>query len=184
MGLPSAQPVHRDIAQSIAAPLDERAMASLTCDVAFFSDDSTPAEAIVARYIEQLSDPRAVSLVWRIFDCLRGEYDAGAIVPHAACVLMHIRQAMSDGCELDETQVSLLQSFFERVNGVMFQQQTLAWLADSPFKVHIYGAGWESNSFSPASRAGRSIRPARGWRSTGRVGSTLPRWLMVRSMRA
>src|SRR4051812_901482 len=114
MGLPSAQPVHRDIAQSIAAPLDERAMASLACDVAFISDDSTPAETIVAQHIERLGDSRAASLIWRIFDRLRCEYDAGGIVPHSACLQMHI-QAMSDGAELDKTQVAALVNFFDRV---------------------------------------------------------------------
>jgi len=60
---------------------------------------------------------------------------------------MLIRQTMTGDFGIDERQFQALASFFERVNGVMFQQQTLAWLAESQFKVHIYGNGWDANSF-------------------------------------
>ncbi len=150
MGLP-VQPVHRDVAQTGAAAIDDRALASLACDVSFVSDESAPPETIVAAHLQQLAEqqianPRTVTLYWTIFDRLRTVYDSGSIIAHPAAVMMHIRQAMSGGIDFDETHTPALLNFFDRINRVMFQHQTIAWFSESQFKLHLYGAGWESNN--------------------------------------
>ena len=142
MGFLTSLPVHRDLDQSTLAPIDERTLASLACDVSFTSDDSTPADALVAREIERIGDLGQANVYWSIFDRLRTVYDAGQTIAHPAGVATRIRQAVGDDARFPE-----LLSFFDRVNGVMFQHQTLAWLVESQFKVHLYGAGWENNSF-------------------------------------
>src|SRR5436305_7385208 len=101
MGLPSAQPVRRDVAQSAAGALDPRTMGSLTCDIAFVSDDSMPAEAIVSHYAERVSDPPIASLIWNVFNLLRASYQNGSIVGHTACVSVLIQQALDGSTPLD-----------------------------------------------------------------------------------
>lgn len=146
MGLPAAQPVHRDVHLSSAGTLDERFVASLACDVSFISDESVAPETLVAQQAGAARDPRHATLLWSIFDRLRREYDAGRLVAHPACVQMHIQQAMSGTIDFDDTDTPALLSFFDRINRVLFEHQTLAWLAESQFKLHLYGLGWESNS--------------------------------------
>jgi hypothetical protein len=36
--------------------------------------------------------------------------------------------------------------FFDRINRVLFQHQTLGWLMHCDLKIRVYGAGWEQNA--------------------------------------
>ena len=136
-------PVYRDAAHVSA---HSAAHTSLSCDVSFVSDDSTPPHVLVARQIERMADAPAAGLFWNIFDRMRADYDAGGFLPHSAHVGNRIRQAMATtSIELSAEQFERVAKFFDRVNETMFLQQTLAWLAGAEFKLHLYGRGWENH---------------------------------------
>jgi hypothetical protein len=131
-----------------ANDLDEAALAAFGCDVSFVSDDSTPPEDLVSRAVEQASSHELKHLLWETFDRLRADYRADGAVLHPAGVATKIRRACSAlGFDVAAEQRSALLRFFSDVNQVLFQHQTLAWLADDDanLKVQLYGRGWEQH---------------------------------------
>ncbi len=130
-----------------ANDLDEAALAAFGCDVSFVSDDSTPPEDLVSRAVEQASSHELKHLLWETFDRLRADYRADGAVLHPAGVATKIRRACSAlGFDVAAEQRSALLRFFSDVNQVLFQHQTLAWLADDAnLKLHLYGPGWEQH---------------------------------------
>lgn len=145
-------PVYRDAANAGSIPVS--ALASLSCDVAFISDHTTPPHVIVAREIDRLQDPQLSTLYWNTFDRMRGDYEAGGFLPHSAWIANRVRHAMAaTSIEISPTKFAAALAFFDDVNQAMFEHQTLAWLAGSEFKLHLYGAGWENHpTFSPYAR--------------------------------
>ncbi|HYO08739.1 MAG TPA: hypothetical protein VER17_07175 [Tepidisphaeraceae bacterium] len=143
---PSTVPIYRDY--TATAAMTGIVPAGLACDVSFIGDDSAAPEALVARQIERLKSPRAAALMWDIFDRLRAEYDGGAFVPHPSWVLTRIRHALSAaGLELPAQQTEALFRFFDQVNVVLFQHQTLSWVAEAQLKLNLFGAGWEQHPY-------------------------------------
>jgi hypothetical protein len=143
----AAQPVYRHIADASSAPIDPSTLARLTCDISFVSDDSTPPETLVAREAERLQRFVSPAVMWDIFERMRGEYASGAILPHSSIVTRRIRQArLSAGVELQNDQLQPLVNFFDHLNRVMFQHQTIAWLAGGDFRLHLYGRGWNEHA--------------------------------------
>ena len=135
--------------------MGESALAAFGCDVALISDDGQPADAQVAAAVQRTAEPGVKHLLWETFARLRGEYENGGMVSHPARVLAIVRQcAAAGGMELSATQVLPLAQFFDHINRALFQQQTIAWLADSgEFKIRLYGAGWnEHPTFAALSR--------------------------------
>src|SRR5687767_5636582 len=123
--LSSAQPVYRDIDQASHAALDPQALTSLACDVSFVSDDSTPPEALVARQVERLKNPKFVALWWDIFARLRNDQ----VIPHRARVMGHVQAALNAASiNVDANWLDAIGGFFDHINQVMFQHQTLDWL--------------------------------------------------------
>src|SRR5438105_12262098 len=94
------------------------------CDVCFAGDDSLPPDMLVARQIEQTPDLAGV--MWNIFERLRAEYDRGSLLPHPACVAILVRNAQPP-----REQTEALIAFFDHLNRILFQHQTLTWLADA-----------------------------------------------------
>ena len=130
-----------------ASRVDEAALAAFGCDVSFVSDDSTPAEELVSRAAEALASPDLKHLLWEVFERCRADYRAGSTINHPAAVATRVRQACATlGGRVEPTpqQHAALVGFFTDVNRVLFQHETLAWLAgDANFKLHLYGRGWE-----------------------------------------
>ena len=116
-----------------------RELSALACDVCFAGDDSLPPDVLVARQIEQTPDLAGV--MWNIFDRLRGEYDSGSLVSHPSAVANMIRHAI----DLPREQTESLIAFFDHLNRILFQHQTLAWLADADLQLHLYGDGWSEH---------------------------------------
>jgi hypothetical protein len=132
-----AQPVYRDFAD--AGSIGQR---SLACDLSFVSDDSTPPHTLVARQVERLKNPNFAAVWWDVFDRLRRD----EVVAHRARVMWHVHSALEAAAlKLDQNWIDAIGRFFDQVNQVMFQHQTLDWLAEAQFKLHIYGVGWESH---------------------------------------
>ena len=168
----SGNPIHRDVAQSAAADLD--APGSLACDVSFISGDSTPAPTLLERECERQTIPQAASLLRTIYENLRGVYDGGSFISHPACLRPIISAAIeSSGITIDPGEFESLVAFFDHVSGVMFQHQTLAWLNDCDFQIHLYGTrlAGSSDARPLRPRPDRIGRDARG-RFTAPAGST------------
>ena len=127
------------------ARLDEAALAAFGCDVSFISDDSTPAEELVTRAAEAAKSHDLKHLLWEVFERCRADYAANSSIFHPAAIATRVRQACASlGVEPTAEQHASLLDFFGDVNKVVFQHQTLAWLAhDANFKLHLYGLGWE-----------------------------------------
>ena len=142
-----AKPQYKESDTSVTdvARLDEAALAAFGCDVSFISDDSTPAEELVARAAETAQTHDLKHLLWEMFERCRADYGANSSIFHPAAVATRVRQAcatldVKPGAE----QHAALLGFFGDVNQVLFQHQTLAWLADDAnLKLHLYGGGWE-----------------------------------------
>jgi hypothetical protein len=150
MGL-IARPVYR----SASAPaVDESALAAFGCDVSFVSDEGIPAETLITTAVEQATSPEMRHLMWDVFARVRGEYDAGGMICHPSRLLALIHEsALNLGTELSAIAARPMLGLFDRINRVLFEQQTLGWLAESELKVRIYGNGWEHNpSFARLSR--------------------------------
>jgi hypothetical protein len=154
---PQYQEVHnrRPVAPVRQPRIDEAALAAYGCDVSFTSDDSTPADELVARAVER-AEPDLKHLIWNVFDRVRADYDRGEAIFHPAGLAARIdRAAAAMGVTLSAEQARTLLAFFNDVNHVLFQHQALSWLAsDANFKLHLYGRGWE--------RHPRLARHARG----------------------
>src|SRR5688500_14243375 len=132
----TAQPVYRNAGTPAPARLDPQAITSLACDVSLISEHSTPPDALIARQVERLKNPRFTSLWWDIFGRLR----ADDIVPHRARVMAHVQAALKDAnVKIDRNWFDALVRFFAHVHEAMFEHQTLDWLAESQFKLHLYG---------------------------------------------
>ena len=129
------------------APLDEADLAAFGCDVSFVSDDSTPPETLLSRAAERAASHDVKHLLWEIFDRLRADYQGDRPLFHPAAVAVRVRQAAAGlGLQLGADAHATLVGFFDDVNRVLFQHQTLSWLAgDANFKVHLYGSGWEQH---------------------------------------
>jgi hypothetical protein len=139
-----AKPTYSQVIEAI----DESALAAFGCDVSFISDDSTAAEELVTRTAEQAASHDRKHLLWEIFDRIRGDYRANSPILHPAAVVTRIRQACATLGAAVPTgdQHATLLNFFNGVNEVLFQHQTLSWLAnDANFKLHLYGRGWEQH---------------------------------------
>jgi len=152
------KPVLRDALQtpasapaSVAAPeaLDETALAAFACDVAFVSDESLSADALVADAAEQLPEPDLRPVLLSAYERIRGIYETGeqgGMIAHPSRLRAIVRQAATPhGIDPFAHSLQLLLPFFDRVNRILFQQQTLAWLQGSDLKVHVYGHGWENH---------------------------------------
>lgn len=143
---------HQEVSRTppVAPPhprLDEAALAAFGCDVSFVSDDSTPPEEIVTRAAERAASHDIKHLLWDIFERLRAEYQADAPLFHPAAVAARVRQAAATfGLSLNAEHRAAFQRFFDDVNQILFQHQTLAWLLNGDnFKVQLYGKGWEAH---------------------------------------
>jgi hypothetical protein len=130
---------------SNVARLDEAALAAFGCDVSFISDDSTPAEERVTRAAEAARSHDLKHLLWEIFERCRADYGANSPIVHPAAVATRVRQACGAlGIAPSAEQHAALLGFAGDVNKVLFQHETLGWLAnDANFKLHLYGRGWE-----------------------------------------
>ena len=144
---PQYQGGHNVAAATDVARLDEAALAAFGCDVSFISDDSTPAEDLVARAAEAAPSHDLKHLLWEIFERCRADYRAGSPIQHTAAVATRIRQAYATlGVQPTPQQHAELLGFFVEVNRVLFQHETLGWLThDANFKLHLYGRGWEKH---------------------------------------
>lgn len=136
-----AKPTYSQVIETI----DESALAAFGCDLSYISDDSTAAEELLTRAVEQAASQDLKHLLWEIFDRIRGDYRANSPILHPAAVVTRIRQACSMlGFQPAADQHAALVRFFNGVNEVLFQHQTLSWLAgDANVKLHVYGRGWE-----------------------------------------
>src|SRR5688500_10687678 len=138
--LSSAQPVYRDITDATA--LDPHALAPLACDVSVVSDESTAAEALVARHVERLKNPTFTALWWDIFERLR----ADAVIAHRARVVWHVQAALQDkSIQVGANWFDAIARFFAHINQIMFQHQASDWVAESQCKLHLYGRGWDAH---------------------------------------
>jgi hypothetical protein len=134
--------------QVIESTIDESALAAFGCDVSLISDDSTAAEELVTRAAGQAGSHDLKHLLWEIFDRIRGDYRADSPIFHPAGVATRIRQACGTlGVAVPTAQRhATLLKLFNGVNEVLFQHQTLSWLAgDANVKLHLYGCGWEGH---------------------------------------
>jgi hypothetical protein len=136
---------------SSATPLDEAALAAYGCDVAFVSDESTPANLLFADALECVPDPDLAPVLSTTYERIRAVYDngeAGGMISHPSRIRAIVRAA-AQAHHIDPAALSLLPllPFFERINRVLFQHQTLAWLAGGggDLQVRIYGSGWEQH---------------------------------------
>ena len=143
----AAQPVYRHVVDAASLPTDPSTLGRLTCDVSFVSDDSSPPETLVAREAERVQRTVPPAVMWDVFQRMRGEYATGGILPHSSFVTTRVRQALvAAAVELPDDQLPPLIDFFDHLNRVMFQHQTIAWLAGGDFRLHLYGRGWEEHS--------------------------------------
>ena len=128
-------------------PLDEAALAAYGCDVSFFSDESTPANLLFADALECVPEPRLAPVLSGAYEYIRAIYergDAGGMVSHPSRIAAIVRSAaQSNGIDPASHALQLLLPFFDRINRVMFQHQTLSWLLGADLQVRIYGQGWE-----------------------------------------
>jgi hypothetical protein len=133
---------------SPVTPVDEAALATYGCDVALVSDESTPANLLFAEALECVPDPALGPVLSSAYERIRVIYDhgeAGGMVSHPSRLRAIVRTA-AEAHDIDPAALSLLPllPFFERINRVLFQHQTLAWLADgNGLQLRIYGSGWE-----------------------------------------
>jgi hypothetical protein len=131
---------------AVDADVDEAALAAYGCDVAFTSDESTPADVLVSDAAERVDDPQFKQLLCPTYERLRATYEAGAMISHPSRLLAVVREsARSNSIQLNADLLTPLLPFVDRVNRVLFQHQTLTWLTGGDLKVRLYGAGWESH---------------------------------------
>jgi hypothetical protein len=135
-----------DAAPRASGAVDASALAAFGADVSLISDDGLPAEAVLAAEMERAATPESRRLLADIFERLHAIYVAGEMIPHPAIVLQLIRRsALACSIELSAQESGGLVAFFDHLNRILFQQQTLAWLIACEMKVRIYGAGWDQN---------------------------------------
>jgi hypothetical protein len=150
-------------AASPPAAIDEAALAAYGCDVAFVSDESTPANLLFAEALECVPDPALAPVLSAAYDTVRAVYDndaaatgtgRGTIIAHPARLRAIVRAAAkSNGVDPASHSLLLLLPFFDRINRVLFQHQTLAWLLGGDFQVRLYGRGWQNHpQFAPWAR--------------------------------
>jgi hypothetical protein len=154
MGLP-AKPIQRELAAGQGAgrrrpepALDEGELAAFACDLALISDQSTPAEALIAAAAEHANDASIAQVLWHTFERLRQVYHSGGIVAHPARVRALLRKAtVSCGVDPAGQPLGPLLALFDRVNRALFLHQTLDWLSGSDLnlKIRLYGTGWEQH---------------------------------------
>ena len=139
MGL-IARPAHPN---APGAAVDESTLAAFGADVSLISDDGLPAEMLLPPELERArADHRP--LLTKTFEHLRAVYQAGEMVPHPASVLMLLgRSAAECSMTLSADEARPMLGFFDHVNRVLFQHQTLSWLAACEMKIRVYGLGWE-----------------------------------------
>jgi hypothetical protein len=124
--------------------LDETALAPLRCDLAFISDDNAPAQALVDGERERIDCSATRRLVGEVSDRLTSEYQGGGFLAHPAQLVYRIRHAAAAcGIGPGELRLAPLLQLFDRINRALFREQTLGWLVDCDFKVHLYGEGWD-----------------------------------------
>src|SRR5829696_7620122 len=147
----------------------ESALREFGCDVAFISDDSTPAETLVADEIARCQQsPPAQRLLTETFDRLRLVYDLGDVIRCPAQLQTIIaRSAAASEFALSGEQADALLAFFGRINRTLFQHQALAWLCDTDFKIHLHGHGWEQHP--------QLARYARGAAESEEIGEAITR---------
>lgn len=118
-----------------AHAVDESSLSTFGCDVSFIGEEGQPIDAL----IEQARDLAPARKLNAIVRRLREQYDAGEMTPHPAKFGSEI------GATLPKERADALLAFLNRLNSALFQQQTVAWLADCGLKVRVYGAGWDQN---------------------------------------
>ncbi len=144
--MPARKIVAREVPAMEPLPKLEKAdLAEFGCDISYISHESIRPETLVGEEVVRLNMPQLAPAIWGTFERLRAVYEGGGFVLHPMHVrAMLVESAQSHHIELP-TQVAgaLLQFFSTRVNRTFFAHQSLMWLADTDFKVHLYGHGWD-----------------------------------------
>lgn len=120
---------------------------SFACDVCLVSHASTPADVLLQQYLDGV-DSRAAKDFWQyLFDRLRQIYSQGRMVTNPILLKRLVEQSMRETkVTISPDQMGLVEFVFgTQINNAFFRHQSLQWLADAGFNLHIYGKGWEKH---------------------------------------
>ena len=119
------------------------------CEASYVSHHSTPAETLLQRHLEQVTQPEARRLMTDTFERLRAHYEGGGAVLVDAAIRRIIREsAASLGLTVGEAQLPGIEQFFSQpIANALFRHTALKWVADAGVDLHLYGRGWEQHPF-------------------------------------
>src|SRR5687767_9985536 len=112
------RPVVREAASAFAAAAQtaDADLAPLRCDVSLMSDDSAPADEIIAGEANRIEAAHLRRLALDASARLRCEYDADRFIPHPACILQHVnRSCTSIGIPPTPDELDSLLGFLDRL---------------------------------------------------------------------
>ena len=121
---------------------DGAALKKYACDIACTCLDATPAETLIDRRANAL-ESRDRNALLDVYQRLRAIHSIGSPLPHR----YHLRRMIAEAfASADAALIALLTDFVAGpLNDALCREQALGWLEGSPYRIHLYGPGWNQH---------------------------------------
>jgi hypothetical protein len=115
------------------------------CDIAFVSHAGLPIERVVREIVDQQSSPQLKQVLYDVYERLAALYAAGQWVTQEHALRQLINETPSAGDLAPAQANALLDLVSNRLNNALFRHQSIRWLTDAGFELHLYGHGWDQH---------------------------------------
>ncbi len=138
-------PVNREVEDVDSAAPSDPALSPYACDIASVCSDARPAERLLALRMEQSQSSAERHALGEVYQRLQAIYSIDGAPPQRHQVhKMVVEAAIAQ--DLPADRAASIQDFLAGpINDAFCRLQAVAWLAESDYRLHLYGSGWDEH---------------------------------------